>query len=235
MSAHVTVSIDDAVQHDLRTAELLSRHGLRATFYVPARGPRELEPAQLRELDADFELGSHSFSHIDLSAVELDEALRDVREGKAWLDDALGHETVSFAYPFGRFTGVLASRLAGEGLACARTCLLNRTDSPSDPYRMPITTDARVHPRRVQVAHALRERNYRGLRNYAFVFRLQRDWEAHFRRALEVVAADGGVAHLVIHSDQIDAAGAWAKLERVLAAAAASGLAPATNTEAASG
>jgi hypothetical protein len=85
----------------------------------------------------------------------------------------------------------------------------------------------------VQVRHALRERNFRGLRHYLLRYRLERDWEAHFRRALEVVSEDGGIAHLVIHSAEVDAAGEWDKLDRVLAAAAAAGLTPATNSEAA--
>lgn len=234
MAGQVTVSIDDGVKQDLRTAELLDRHRLRATFYVPAKEPRELTPAELRSLSARFEIGAHSFSHIDLTSVPPEEARRELREGKAWLEQVIGREVDGVAYPFGRFNDEVARLAAEEAYTFARTCLLNRTDVPGDPHRVPITTDAVEHLRRVQIRHALRERNYRGLGNYVLIYRLKRDWEAHFHQALELVKRRGGVAHLVVHSAQIEERGAWDKLDRVLRAAAGAGLQPVTNAEAAS-
>jgi len=228
---YVTVSVDDGSQHDLRTADLLTEHGLRATFYVPAESPRELTPAQIRTLDEGFEVGSHSFNHVDLTTVPTDVAEREVRDGKAWLEDVLGHNISAFAYPFGAFNSAIASLVASTGFLCARTCLLNRVDAPDDPFRLGMTTDAYDHSRRTQFVAGVRARNFGGLRNYVLTYRLVRDWETHFQRALDVVGAGGGVAHLVVHSDMIERNDAWAKLDRVLSATTAAPLKPLTNTE----
>jgi len=228
----VTVSIDDGTRHDLRLADLLLLHGLRATFYVPKDGPRELTPAQLRGLDTAFEIGSHGVSHVELTTLPPDAVRSELRDSKTWLEETLGHEIQAFCYPFGRFTHEIAALVASEGYACARTCQLNRRDVPRDPYLMGMTTDACAHSRQAQLRHGIRERNLRGLLAYVSTYRLERDWEVHFTRALRVVARRGGIAHLVVHSAEIDERGDWEKLDRALGAAAATTLRPATNTEA---
>jgi len=227
----VTVSIDDGSKQDLRLAELLAKHGLRATFYLPARGPLELTPDEIRTLDQAFELGSHSFSHVALTGLSSDSATSEIRDGKAWLEGVLGHQVNAFAYPFGEFNSVIAKLVEQEGFAFARTCLLNRIDFPDDPYRLGMTTDACWHPWRAQIRHGVRGGNLRGLRDYVLVFRLARDWEAHFRRAAGTVGDRGGIAHLVLHSAEIDRRDEWEKLDRVLAMASAAGLQPVTNGE----
>ena len=35
----VTISVDDGDPRDFRTAELLDKYGLKATFYIPSRNP----------------------------------------------------------------------------------------------------------------------------------------------------------------------------------------------------
>src|SRR5207253_10038559 len=103
-----------------------------------------------------------------------------------------------------------------EGFDCARTCLLNRTDYPRDPFLMGMTTDAYPHSRRSQVRHALDERNFRGLVQYIVSYRLKRDWRVHFERGLEIVSRRGGIAHLVIHSKELEDRDDWAKVQEVL-------------------
>ena len=58
----VTISIDDGHVTDLRTAELLTKYGLQATFYICARNPERpvMELAQIRELAKAFEIGAHT-------------------------------------------------------------------------------------------------------------------------------------------------------------------------------
>jgi hypothetical protein len=72
----------------------------------------------------------------------------------------------------------------------------------------------------VQIRHALLERNFRGVRNFAFVHRMANDWAKHFAAALAWVDAHGGVAHLYLHSWEIDQHREWAKLRTVLEEAA---------------
>jgi hypothetical protein len=61
---------------------------------------------------------------------------------------------------------------------------------------------------------------------------MARDWELHFDKAMDWVEAHGGVAHLYLHSWEIEDQGAWRKLERVMQTASSrKRLVPATNTD----
>ena len=38
-TGYLTISVDDGHPTDFKSAELLARYGLKATFYIPARNP----------------------------------------------------------------------------------------------------------------------------------------------------------------------------------------------------
>jgi hypothetical protein len=215
--AFVTVSVDDGHPCDLRTADLLHKYGLSATFYVPARNPEQpvLSRTELRQLSQQFELGAHSMNHIPLVSLAEDRAWREITEGKAWLEDCLGRPAVSFCYPQGKHNDRLVAMVKKAGFLGARTCCLNWHDFPEDPFTWGVSTQAHNHSRMVQVRHALLERNYRGVVNFVFTYRATTDWATHFQYALDRVQAHGGVAHLYLHSWEVDD---WQKLESVLRA-----------------
>ena len=100
--------------------------------------------------------------------------------------------------------------------ACGRTCLLNLTAVPENPYTWGVSTQAFSHSRQIQIRHAAVERNWTGLANYARIFRGAVDWEDHFTHAVTHVAGNGGIAHLFLHSWEIDEHDAWDKLRRLL-------------------
>jgi peptidoglycan/xylan/chitin deacetylase (PgdA/CDA1 family) len=230
----VTISVDDGHPSDLRTADLLHKYGLSATFYAPARNPEQpvLSRSELRQLSQQFELGAHSMNHIPLASLAEDRAWREITEGKAWLEDSLGKPALSFCYPQGKHNDRLVAMVKKAGFLGARTCCLNCHDFPGDPFTWGVSTQAHNHSRMVQVRHALLERNYRGAVNFVFTYRATTDWAAHFRYAIDRVQARGGVAHLYLHSWEIDERGDWQKLESVLRAIPQdSGLRRATNGE----
>ena len=67
----ITTSWDDGHPLDLRVAELLAKHGLPGTFYVPMRAEHgTMTTAQLRELSGAFEIGAHTVHHVDLKPGE---------------------------------------------------------------------------------------------------------------------------------------------------------------------
>ena len=92
-----TLSVDDGHPLDLRIAEILARHRLRASFYLPIRnaeGAPVMTAAQARELSRYAEIGSHTLDHCYLTRVDDNEAWRQISEGKTELEQRLGH-----AYP----------------------------------------------------------------------------------------------------------------------------------------
>lgn len=231
---YLTISVDDGHPTDSRTAELLQAFGLRATFYVPATNPERplLSLAALREIASAFEVGGHSYGHRPLAGLRDDEARREIRDGTQWLEDRVGHGVESFCYPMGK-VGPTTPRLVREaGLVGARTCMLNLTELPTDPYRAGVSTQGRWYARHVQLRHALLQRNLRGAANYLTVHHLARDWAFHFAAALTWVQHNGGVAHLYLHSWEIDANDDWARLRAVLGyASRVDGLTRVTNGE----
>lgn len=219
---YLTISVDDGHPTDSRTADLLRDAGLKATFYVPATNPQRpvMSPAALRALADSFEIGAHTFNHCALAPLADREALREIRDGKSWLEDRIGQPVVSFCYPLGKFNRRTPALVREAGLAGARTSMFNLHALPDDPYLAGVSTHARYYPRHVQLRHALLEGNFRGAWNFVAVHRLARDWARHFTAALDWVDRRGGVAHLYLHSWEIDANGDWDTLAALLARAA---------------
>jgi peptidoglycan/xylan/chitin deacetylase (PgdA/CDA1 family) len=213
----VTISVDDGHPSDLRVADLLSKYGLSATFYAPARNPEQpvLSRSDLQRLSQQFELGGHTLNHVALNSLSSERVWREITEGKDWLENCSGKPVHSFCYPMGKFGKRTLALVKKAGFLGARTCQLNRHDFPTDPFAWGVSTQAHNHSRMVQVRHAFLEANYQGALNFVFIYKLSTDWATHFRYALDHVQARGGVAHLYLHSWEIDERGDWQKLESV--------------------
>jgi peptidoglycan/xylan/chitin deacetylase (PgdA/CDA1 family) len=67
-----------------------------------------------------MEIGSHSVSHVRLTTVDDIRLRRELVDSKAMLEDAVGHEVVSFAYPYGDWDErcEAAAREASYRFAC---------------------------------------------------------------------------------------------------------------------
>jgi peptidoglycan/xylan/chitin deacetylase (PgdA/CDA1 family) len=217
-TGYITISVDDGHETDLRTADLLDEVGLRATFYIPATNPERavMSPDEIRDIASRFEVGGHTFHHLPLTGFGAEESRREIVDGKTWLEDVAGSPIRAFCYPQGKFNPGLARQVEAAGFACGRTCQLNLTTPPGNPFMWGVSTQAFSHSRQIQIRHAAVERNWTGLANYARIFRGAVDWEDHFTRAVEHVASHGGIAHLFLHSWEIDEHRGWDKLRRLL-------------------
>jgi peptidoglycan/xylan/chitin deacetylase (PgdA/CDA1 family) len=217
-AAFLTLSIDDGHPTDLKTAELVANFGLRATFYVPASNRERpvMSVAEIRELSAIFEIGSHTLNHRRVNRLSDSEARIEIDDGKKWLEDVLSQEVVSFCYPGGKFNQRTGQIVKDAGFLGARTCRVNTYSAPADPFHWGVTTQAYTHG----VLKSLRMNSLAGSMNQLRICGLAHDWETHFVRSLDWVEGKGGIAHLYIHSWETDMLGEWNKLKRVLANAA---------------
>jgi peptidoglycan/xylan/chitin deacetylase (PgdA/CDA1 family) len=214
-AAYLTISVDDGHPADRRSAELLSKYGLKATFYIPRNNPeRETLPESgIREISSAFEVGGHTYGHTPLCGIAEDEVRREVRDGKNWMEQLTGKEITAFCYPRGKFSIAAARAVKESGFQGARTCMYNLNDFPADPFLWGLSTHAYPHPRIIQVRHAIMEKNFKGLMNYFRVHKSSVDWVTHFKLAVEYVRLKGGIAHLYFHSWEIDAMQGWERLE----------------------
>jgi peptidoglycan/xylan/chitin deacetylase (PgdA/CDA1 family) len=212
---YVTLSVDDGHPLDLRCLALLLKYDLKATFYIPGANTERqvMNASQIREIDRHCEVGSHTLNHVRLTRVPADKAWREICDGKNFMEDTLGHEVVSFCYPGGKFNRRIAKQVKEAGFLGARTCMFNLTDFPKNPFLWGLSTYANTYPVYIHLRHAFLEGNLKGAYNLLTTFKAQAGWASHFICALEHVSRHGGIAHLYLHSWEIDKHGEWDRLE----------------------
>jgi peptidoglycan/xylan/chitin deacetylase (PgdA/CDA1 family) len=229
-----TTSWDDGHPLDQRVADLLHKHGLTGTFYVPARvgsgGAGDADvfsimPGEaLRALAAQFEVGSHTFDHRRLDELPLDEARRQVVAGKQWLEDQLGARVPGFCYPYGSHNAAVRGIVRDSGFDYGRVAEDLHGGLPEDPFELPVSLH--LYPRsRAELARRFVSEERRRLGAWRWPRRLrmllasvaEEDLAARARRLIDRVCARGGVLHLWGHSWEIDRFGGWGMLESVFA------------------
>lgn len=160
----VVMTFDDAFA-DFLTAALpvLTQYQFPATLYIPTAyvgktsrwlyregetDQRLLTWKQLAEVSANqIECGAHSHSHPQLDTFSRADARREIVQSKQCLEEHLGQEVTSFAYPFG-YHSVTTRRLvreAGYTSACAiRQTMSPATDDPFALARLAIRPDITI-------------------------------------------------------------------------------------------
>ncbi|HKT21616.1 MAG TPA: polysaccharide deacetylase family protein [Nitrososphaerales archaeon] len=107
----VALTFDDGYLEHFLTAKTLSHLGVPATFFLITglevwNGRRLLfcRPDLVREIcEMGHEIGSHSLSHPDMTALGSDRVAVELSESRGRLEEVTGKEVQGFAYPYGRF------------------------------------------------------------------------------------------------------------------------------------
>ena len=135
MGRTAVITFDDGYLDNLAACGELQKRGMRATWFVvtgsigelpkwPADGRPEgrlLNVAELLEMQAcGMEIGSHTVNHIRLTDTDDATLVRELIESKTSLEDHLGKQITSFAYPYGAWNAHCAEavKLAGYSAAC---------------------------------------------------------------------------------------------------------------------
>lgn len=215
----ITTSWDDGSPSDLKLVKLLQRHEVPATFYVPIRRTSEkcLSRSQIREIARDFDIGGHTYSHVNLTKIPLRQAQKEIADCKAELQHIIGRELVAFCYPWGAYNDRIVDIVKNVGFKGARTVRSFRTQITS-AYELGTT----LHTHNHLVVHYVRQlmsaNNWKLFRFLAQHKLLTRDWREIAVGSLNYVAQNGGIWHLWGHSWDIDRHNAWRKLDDVLRA-----------------
>jgi peptidoglycan/xylan/chitin deacetylase (PgdA/CDA1 family) len=128
-----SISFDDGLVQTAREAiPMLLERGARCSMFIATglMGKRHpdldeemiVSREEVLELaQAGVEIGAHTVDHVELNDLPFEQALDQLRRSKATLEDLLGKEVTSMAYPYGRPRGQtpLAAERAGYELACA--------------------------------------------------------------------------------------------------------------------
>jgi len=143
-----SVTFDDAYRNFAETAlPILERRGVPATLFVTASADRAalahgtgaplLALAELAALAArGVEIGAHSISHIDLTALGDDALRRELALGREILERHAGRPVEHLAYPLGRFDARVRAA-AAQVYRSAWTTQLRRVPRRADRFALP--------------------------------------------------------------------------------------------------
>jgi peptidoglycan/xylan/chitin deacetylase (PgdA/CDA1 family) len=130
------ITFDDGLRNNHEIAlPILDELGIRATVYVtigfidgtsPWVGPgadgRMMNEQQLRELSAaGWELGAHTMTHPDLSALDYEACRAEIETSRIELERIAEVRVETFAYPFGRYGQAAVSAARDSGFIASVT------------------------------------------------------------------------------------------------------------------
>jgi hypothetical protein len=138
-------------------------------------------------------------------------------DGKADLENQLGHRVDGFCYPGGRHDRGIARQVEHAGFSYARTIENLRVDRATRRFHIPTTIQFYPHGRWILTRNLVRRGGYssRG-GNWARTM-IEANWLDRLRSLARYCAARDAIFHLWGHSWEIDALGLWAELEVFLA------------------
>jgi D-inositol-3-phosphate glycosyltransferase len=211
----VTTSWDDGHILDMKLAELLTRYGIRGTFYIAPRtiefGEKDrLTDDAIRRLSTTHEIGAHTMSHRWLTTLTDEDAYREIVDSREYLEKVIKAPVTSFCYPAGKHTRAHARMAERAGYTLSRTVrrFSFRIQNPHE-----LDTSVHTYNHWLDILHlALFVRG-----NPFTFFTLYRHWDLQAMAMFDRVCARGGIFHLWGHSWEVEAHHDWERLERVLA------------------
>lgn len=145
----VVITFDDGYVDNLAAWEELQKRGMRATWFMvsgslgrepgwPSDGRpaiRLLDAAELRAMrTGGMEIGSHTANHVRLTQADDKLLSAELSDSKATLEDALGGEISSFAYPYGAWDARCANAVREAGYRAACTTRTGWALRDGDPW-----------------------------------------------------------------------------------------------------
>jgi len=136
----VAITFDDGFGNNLRAIEALATRGLRATLYLTTGKSGSAELLTPRQIEAlaqgtDYvEIGAHSVTHPYLDELEPMEVWAEVTHSKQHLEQLLGLQIRTFAYPYGALSGLVRELVVAAGFQSAAAVKNALSHSADDPF-----------------------------------------------------------------------------------------------------
>jgi peptidoglycan/xylan/chitin deacetylase (PgdA/CDA1 family) len=191
-------SWDDGGNLDIRIADLLTENNLKGTFYITINyvgKPDHLTWDQIKELDKrGFTIGSHTVNHPpDLKSCFEEELHLEIQNSKDMLENVLGHNVDTFAYPRGRADERVIAKVKESGYLTARGTGKPGSFDGSNKYYLPGTI------------HIFQRPEYEGKSVLGYA-----------KETLDKFYWQGGYCNIFGHSLEIDRNNLWGDLEEIL-------------------
>lgn len=153
LSKTIALTFDDGFQNFYTEAfPILDEFGFKATVFlvtdfcgknnVWAGNPSDFPLSKLlswneiKELhNQGIEFGSHTLTHPDLTKISSKQTKSEITESKAKIEEILGSEVKTFAYPFGKFNQEIKQIVEKEHQAACST-ILGKIQTGSDYFAL---------------------------------------------------------------------------------------------------
>jgi len=214
----VTTSWDDGDILDKRLSDLLSRYGIRGTFYISkSYRPERLSDEDLQELAGAHEIGAHTLTHPDLRTLTLTEKHDEINESKKWLENILSLQIKMFCYPKGFYDDTVVACVQEAEFLGARTTELGAL-AITNPFLMPTTIQVYPFPFRRDLRRLLQPLRQRApaLKALGVRYLSMYSWLNMSKTVFDIALGKGEVFHLWGHSWEIEKYNMWNDLETFL-------------------
>ncbi len=213
----ITTSWDDGHELDLKLAELLEKHNLKGTFYIPIRNSEQpvMNTNLMKEIGKNHDIGGHTVNHIYLNTLEKEDAKYEVSKCKVMLEDILGKKVEAFCYPGGKYSKRDIDLVNDAGFLFGRTTRLLRTTFDPDSKLMDTSVQAYNHSNLVLTAHCLKNNNFIPIIQNLFFLKGNKNFQKLIEDMIKKISTTGGVFHLWGHSWEIEQKRLWKELESV--------------------
>lgn len=222
-----TTSWDDGSVLDLKVADLLSRHGIRGTFYIPKEFSartgkysaycRRLTEDEIRSLAVSHDVGGHSLTHPRLTKISPEEAKREIFGSQEFLRGITGSPARMFAFPGGesnRFLTDIVSRAGFVGARTTQKLSIQRTGKRD--ITMDVTIVCQPFPFRwLDSSNLYWGRIFDPLAAYT-PRQWNFSWQSLARKWFNKALATGNYFHLYGHSWELEKYNMWSELESFL-------------------
>lgn len=222
-----TASWDDGHKLDLRLFDLLSRYGLKSTFYIPRSCSfRSLTDEEVKIIAGEQEIGAHTLNHPDLTKISLTKAQEEISGSKEYLEELLAKEVKMFCYPSGYYNNQVKEVVKEAGFLGARTTQEWSFGGSLDFFETPISLHIYPFPFRPLSSlgqyknpanflkpffHHFPDILKHNLNSKAFF-----SWQGLARASFYYAKKRGEIFHLFGHSWEIEKYGMWQELEKFL-------------------
>ena len=142
--------------YDTEIVRILNETQTPATFFMGGQWMRDHE-ANARELAQNplFELGNHSWSHLDFSAITLEEMQSEILLTQQKMYELLGYQTNLFRLPYGTYTDEALNVIGENGLYVIQWEIVSGDPDPDiDAMRMSNGVLQQVQPGAIIIMHA---------------------------------------------------------------------------------
>ncbi len=147
----ISISFDDGMEDNYTVAApVMAQMGITGTIYVLTgsigqdnpwlSGERMMTSAELSSLaGAGHELGAHTVTHPDLSALDYESCLAEMTASRDAIAEISGSTPQTFAYPFGHYGAAAIRAAKAAGFKAAVTCINRGSWAPLEMKRTLIT------------------------------------------------------------------------------------------------